>query len=283
MGAAVFGAAGLSAQSLRRLLQILVFLGFCVMHPAHAAWVYALGKDVHLSGKIEKGDALKIQERLGPDTRKLTLLSPGGHAGEAFEIARLVRTNGTLVVARKYCISACAFIFSLAKKQAIDEGGFVAFHAGDLAWSADALEAFSQFQPQTESFKQELSEKREALQAEVARLRTFRQQKLTELGVDDTWFMQMNELTAMTFMRVHVDETTRQIKTTVISPRCDWWVPDSDGFAAIGVVLRQYQRPDKQAIAERLKKPIDRIYWGALSDLPPASSGSPCSAPTPTP
>ena len=257
MGATVFGAAGLSVLSLRSLSQALVVAGFCALQPAHAAWVYALGKDVHLSGKIETGDALKIAERLSPDTRKLTLLSQGGHAGEAFEIVRLVR--------------------------AIDEGGFVAFHAGDVAWSADALEAFSQYQPQTESFKQELSEKREALQSELSRRRTFTQQAFNELGLDGTWFGQMRDLTAMTLMRVDVDETTRQIQSTVKPPRCDWWVPDSDGFAAIGVVLKHYQRPDKQTIAERLKKPVDRIYWGALSDLPPTSSGSPCSAPTSTP
>jgi hypothetical protein len=268
---------------MRGLVQALGLAALCALQPAQAAWVYALGKDVHLSGKIEKGDALKIAERLGPDTRKLTLLSPGGHSAEAFEIARLVRTTGTLVVAGKYCISACAFIFSLAKKQAIDEGGFVAFHAGEIDWYADAMEALLQYQPHTEAFKKELSEKREALQSELVLRRTFTQQAFSAMGVDDTWFRQMNDLTAMTLIRFEMDETTRRMKSTVKPSRCDWWVPDSDGFAAIGIVLKQYQRPDKQAIAERLKKPVDRIYWGALSDLPPASSDSPCGPPTATP
>lgn len=273
MGAQVFGTAGLIPDiGLRTLVRILVFSGLCALQPVHAAWVYALGNNLHLSGKIEKGDALKIAERLRPDTRKLTLLSEGGDSEEALAIARLVRVNDTLVVVRKYCASACAVIFSLAKKHAIDEGGFVAFHAGRVAWSSGGLEALLRYQPQNE-----------AHQHTMARLRAHNQQPLGDLGADDTWFWQMNDLTAMTWIRSEMDESTRQIKSTVKPPRCDWWVPDREGFAAIGVMLKHYQRPDKQTIAERLNKPVDRIYWGVLSDVPPALSDSPCGAPTPTP
>lgn len=77
---------------------------------------------VIISGQIENGDAKKVAALFseikrtddGHQIRRLLIHSPGGLAGEAMEIGRLLRANGVEVfIPRELsCISACVLILA---------------------------------------------------------------------------------------------------------------------------------------------------------------------------
>ena len=77
---------------------------------------------VIISGRIEKGDAKKVEALLveikrsddGHQIRRLLIHSPGGLAGEAMEIGSLLRANGVEVFIPKQlsCLSACVLILA---------------------------------------------------------------------------------------------------------------------------------------------------------------------------
>jgi hypothetical protein len=77
---------------------------------------------VIITGQIKNGDAKKVEALLsemkrtddGHQIRRLLIHSPGGLAGEAMEIGRLIRVNGVEVfIPRELsCISACVLVLA---------------------------------------------------------------------------------------------------------------------------------------------------------------------------
>jgi hypothetical protein len=85
---------------------------------------------VIISGQIENGDAKKVETLLseikqtdnGHQIRRLLIHSPGGLAGEAMEIGKLLRANSVEVfIPRELtCISACVLILAGGATRTID-------------------------------------------------------------------------------------------------------------------------------------------------------------------
>jgi hypothetical protein len=71
-----------------------------------------------LRGKIDEGDAAKLQRLIAQDPKRFALYgswllldSPGGDFDEALKIATLLRTYPTWVVVERRCVSACFLLY----------------------------------------------------------------------------------------------------------------------------------------------------------------------------
>ena len=95
------------------------------------------------------------------------------------------------------------------------------------------------------------------------------------MGRDSSWVNTLAKLTTPKLLEISFDEQTQNIAGRLRGPACDWWVPDLEGLREIGIPLRKFDTPDRKEIAQRLNLPVDRIFWGKLSEWEPDGS-APC-------
>ena len=260
--------------------RLVLIVGLLIASVAQASWIYSLGGTLVISGKIEKGDRQRVEKRLNGDTKKITIMSPGGDVEEGLAIGALIRRSEKLLVVRKYCLSACGLIFVMAHRRAMDEGGFVAFHAGEYALRLSVLASLKAYEPKTDEYRAHFEAKKSELENAWKRRSQLRESTFADAGLDYAWHQKMVDLTASKLLSVDVNETTRVITTAATPAQCDWWIPDQQGLQEIGIAVKTYKLPDKQEMAKRLEVPVDRIYWGSLSDLNTLTA-KPCADPRP--
>lgn len=263
--------------SLRLIASIL--LAACCSVTRAAETTNVLGA-LYLTGKIEKGDALQLSQRLDGYVRYVVIRSPGGDVSEALAIAEVMRKSGKWLHVGQYCFSACALAFALTDKHYIPDGSFLAFHAGDRAFAAAVASAWGSYEFKSETVRQQYQARREG------QLRKFQAQRdalantLKELGRDAQWDETVLRLTGVKLHSAVFDEDAQTFNMQWEVPVCDWWVPDQLGLEEIGLRARKFTRPDQEKIAERLGLPVGRIYWGRLSEWKEDQT-SPCTASAP--
>jgi membrane-bound ClpP family serine protease len=94
------------------------------------------GIAIKATGAIEIGDAAKLQQVIHQASvdekglRRIILESPGGKAGEAMLIAKLIRANNFITLVGGECASACAMILYPAGRYfMLLDGGKLGFHS----------------------------------------------------------------------------------------------------------------------------------------------------------
>jgi hypothetical protein len=88
--------------------------------PAYSATIEAKrGGVIEIKGPIEFGDFDKFSAKLGafPESKAVSLISPGGRVSDAVQIGRLLRLfeMGTVVPKGQVCGSSCVFIWAAGR------------------------------------------------------------------------------------------------------------------------------------------------------------------------
>jgi hypothetical protein len=101
--------------------------------PAYSATIEAKrGGVIEIKGPIEFGDFDKFSAKLGafPDSKTVSLISPGGRVGDAVQIGRLLRLfeMGTVVPKGQVCGSSCVFIWAAGIWRELDLGANLYMH-----------------------------------------------------------------------------------------------------------------------------------------------------------
>ncbi|WP_197041972.1 COG3904 family protein [Sandarakinorhabdus oryzae] len=87
---------------------------------------------ISISGRIEQQDASIFADAVRSSRADTVILdSPGGSAGAAMEIGRLIRARGmsTVVTRSGYCVSACGLVWVAGARRILTPGARVGFHA----------------------------------------------------------------------------------------------------------------------------------------------------------
>jgi hypothetical protein len=112
-----------------------IFMLFMVigLAPAYSATIEAKrGGVIEIKGPIEFGDFDKFSAKLGafPDSKTVSLISPGGRVRDAVQIGRLLRLfeMGTVVPKGQVCVSSCVFIWAAGIWRELDPGANLYMH-----------------------------------------------------------------------------------------------------------------------------------------------------------
>jgi hypothetical protein len=115
-----------------RYLALAFGLLLAAIQPAPAATIEAKGDTIEIKGMIELGDFDKFTVKLGrfPDSKTVSLNSPGGRARDAFQIGRLLRIweMGTVVPAGQTCGSSCVLIWAAGIWRELGPGANLYMH-----------------------------------------------------------------------------------------------------------------------------------------------------------
>lgn len=111
-------------------LSTLLALSSLLPAAAHAAEVTRIdAKTLHFEGKIEKGDAAKLEAMYAPGTTLLKVHSPGGESDEGILLGRFIHAKGLDLEIDRGCGSSCAnYMFPAARHKKIPPGAVLAYH-----------------------------------------------------------------------------------------------------------------------------------------------------------
>ncbi|MEC5384558.1 hypothetical protein VVD49_02430 [Uliginosibacterium sp. H3] len=237
------------------------------------------GTDIHWYGGFTPGDAQKLRQKLGPDTRRLIITSPGGVAEEFIDVAHIVQERGITVQVKDYCASACAFLFLAAKERVLPDDAFLAFHASpqDIAFSNLTREQAEQFFGSDAA----TNEYAVAMRKQLAAFRRDLREIFERAGVSADLYdkLILLERVAPGSMKMKPGsikrDSSQEGETTHISARFEWtscgrrgWIPDQDGLTGIGARLAQpYKRPPEEAIARKMHMKEKDLLFQRIDDL----------------
>jgi len=98
-------------------------------------------KTLHFEGKIERGDAAKLEKIYAPGTTLLKVHSPGGESEEGILLGRFIHARQMDLEIDRGCASSCAnYMFPAARHKTIPPGAVLAYH-GTMILTEEAGEA----------------------------------------------------------------------------------------------------------------------------------------------
>jgi len=254
---------------MKRLLAILTL----VAAPAigHAADIYQFLGTLTIQGLIKSGDFDKVRDTLDAKTFQVFVRSPGGNALEARRIGDLLASRDLPVVVRGYCESACATdIFLVARRRVINDGGFVAFHGGDVAIGLEIAQLARDYAA-AHPDDTEFARGTQTWKAHADAL---------EAAVSGGWLADYADMTrrvgALTTPVIESVTYDRAANSLHLGPQrravCDWWVPRKAFLAEIGVDVRwKGDDASLEDIARKMRVAPDRIYQGSILQVDPAA------------
>lgn len=242
------------------------------------AHVYQQFDILYIRGEIKPGDSEKFDAALLEGAKRIVIESEGGNAKEAIKLADAIHESKLPVEVRRFCISACAnYLVPSAARVQVKPGGFLAFHAGTEGWLKGVLPFLREHKGSTPAENLVYQDNLRKLLADYQVL-SEASDRIHRQAVLAPWFTDVVfQLTALPIDSVTVDEAERHVEFKAVKrSRCEFWVPDADGLAEIGLRVPGYERPDKKSIASTLNVPVERIFWGQLSTARSASSTGIC-------
>ena len=221
---------------------------------AGAAQIISFLGSVHVVGKIERGDAKKLDDKLrsfdAPPT--VFLVSQGGFLEASLEVATVIRQRAAKLRLTGPCVSACASALLAshpvreARKTAV-----VAFHATDTGWMTQALAEMRRIAAQDPAFAAQLGEFQQRSEIEVPALEARLHDEMRRAGMDVSMFERASHATRQRLTHLSFDAADRRLDIDKApATTCSYWVPDEQELAAMGVVFSGgYRRlpPDELA------------------------------------
>lgn len=84
---------------------------------------------LHFEGKIERGDAARLEKMYAPGTTLLKVHSPGGESEEGILLGRFIHARQMDLEIDRGCASSCAnYMFPAARHKTIPPGAVLAYH-----------------------------------------------------------------------------------------------------------------------------------------------------------
>lgn len=256
---------------------VLILVGLLFWTDVPAAWIFSAGKTLHILGIVEVGDYSKFSKALNSNVDRISINSPGGNLNEGILIAKKISTSGVHVEVVRYCVSTCAStIFVAARTRTIRADAFVAFHGGEFGLARNFVRAVRVARDNTGRYSDAIARVGEDLSIDFnkqhAALRSL--QWSGHAGWD--WLDYVFDFTSQPVERIAVSEPEGRLSPILTGqPICQYWVPDRESLAEIGIRLSDEWTLDRSKVQQQLKTEPDRIYWGSLRTLQ-ASPDAPC-------
>lgn len=244
-------------------LRTATFVSFLLLSQnSSAAEIVVLddGSAIQIIGTILRSDGAKFASLVTSDVHSVRISSAGGNGAGAIEIAEKISELHLPVEVRNQCASACAqFIAVAASKVTFSNGGFLAFHGGNIA----ILEAVT---PKATQAMLDSGEDPETVETMKRNLAAYKQgiadfEAAHSVDKDSSEFYR--KLTSPQSVDVVVDPANKKLDAKVTQAGiCDYWVPDREGLRRMGIRVDRYHRPWMWLMATQLGTESSRLYGG---------------------
>lgn len=220
-----------------------VLMLFCLSPLAMCAEITRDANEIIFMGSIGAGDDLKFSKLLdmGP-VEHVVFNSKGGLLDPALAIATKIYDLKIPIRIRGICGSACAsVILPSASSVCIEDGSFIAMHAGDPGMHR-AAERLGKFE------SNELAEFRYAAAKLIARLDAF------ERRLDKpNFFKRIDEVTGFYDFDIDIKKDAAGEWVWRLSgqryKQSEYWVPDAQSLRAVGIEVNQWRAPSRASIS----------------------------------